>query len=198
MDPTAKSAAKRKRQENGDKSKKRRKSGGAEENEQQSQIKRLEAEILESRKHYNNIATLLKLANGRTGADSLAATEALCRVFISLLALGNLVKKEDASEKDATVTAWLRDRLSEYHQYLCAMLNEETAAVKIMVLAMALLKAEALHTSDGDTAVFPQARFGDLVTAILQSPIDQLRNEFYDNFLNEYEDIRFYTLQTIP
>ncbi|KAK1758216.1 CBF/Mak21 family-domain-containing protein [Echria macrotheca] len=200
MEPTAKSVSKRKRQEHGDESKKRRKSGGGESDDRKSQIKKLESEILESRKHYNNIVALVAFAKERSEnpKHNLAAAEALCRVFISLLALGNLVRREDASEKEATVTAWLRDRLSEYHEALCAMMREEATAVKAMVLAMALVKAEALHMSDKGEAFFPQAFFSDLVAEILRSPFDQLREEFVDKFLNNYEDIRFYTLQAIP
>src|SRR5690242_8603547 len=90
----AKSISKRKRLENVDQSKKRRKSG-VDESDETAQVEKLEIEILESRKHYNNLATLISLAEKLDDniATALSAAEALCRSFIRLLASGNLVKK---------------------------------------------------------------------------------------------------------
>lgn len=195
MESTAKLAAKRKRQENGGTSKKRRKSGGAETNEKLSKMEKLETEVLESKKNYNHIAILISLTH-RPGTI-LAAAESLCRVFISLLAQGRLVRKQDASDKDATVTTWLRDRLIEYHGVLFSMAYEKATAINALMLIMALVKAEALHLNGKSEAVFPQGFFGDLVATVLQSPVEQLRTEFTDKFFSTYDDIRFYTLDTI-
>lgn len=195
MESTANAAVKRKRQENGDTSKKRRKSGGEVTSEKQTEIEKLETEVLESRKNYNHIAALISLAcNPET---NVAAAEALCRVFISLLAQGKLVNKQDASEKDATVTKWLRDRLKAYHGVLFPMVYEKATAIKALMLIMALVKAEALHLNGESEAVFPLGFFMDLVAAVLQSPVEQLRTEFTDRFFSIYDDIRFYTLDTI-
>ena len=65
------------------KSKPRQKPSSDQDDDPQDEIARLEMQILESRKHYNNIATLLKLARA-SGADHEASTlaaVALCRVF---------------------------------------------------------------------------------------------------------------------
>jgi len=198
-DSVAKLAANRKSQENGDSSKKRRKSGGGGEADQQPNIEKLEAEILESRKHYNNIATLISLANEKPGDKDITipAVEALCRVFIRLLALGNLVNKRDASEKDATVTTWLRERLSEYQTTLLSMMYDEVLAAKAMMLSMALVKAVAQHLQDKEGPAFPRSYFVDILEAVLQSPVERLRAEFVAEFLGKYDDIRFYTFQGI-
>ncbi|KAK0656798.1 CBF/Mak21 family-domain-containing protein [Cercophora newfieldiana] len=197
-DSAAKLAAKRKRQENGEPSKKRRKSGDGGENDQKPNLEKLEAEILESRKHYNNIVTLMSLANESTDpATAFSATEALCRVFIRLLALGNLVSKKDASEKDATVTAWLRERLSEYQSALLMMLYSDLLATKALMLATALLKAVAQYLQDKEESAFPKSFFVDLVDGVLQSPVEELRSKFSEEFLTKYDDIRFYTWQGI-
>jgi len=197
-DSAMKATVKRKRQDVGDGAKKRRKSDGGGENESQPNIKRLEAEILESRKHFNNIVVLLGIAQDTANntETTLLAVEAVCRVFIQLLALGNLVKKQDASEKDATVTKWLRERLSEYETALISLLHLDTSAMKAVTLAMALLKAEAQHL-DGREVGFPRRFFHEIVAAVLQSPVEQLRNEFSKNFVNAYDDIRFYTFEGI-
>ncbi|KAJ4290137.1 Maturation and nuclear export of 40S ribosomal subunits interacting protein [Collariella sp. IMI 366227] len=197
---SAKTATKRKRQEKGEETKKRRKSSGADDDEPQTtKIQQLEAEIQESRKHYNNIATLIEVARKyeKDPRNALAASEALCRIFIRLLAAGNLVRKRDASDKDAAVTGWLRDRLADYRRVLLAMFRSKKLALNGLVLAMALLKAEAQHMTDGVDAVFPRYFFSDIVASLIESPIEQLREQFSEKFVDEYHDIRFYTFEAI-
>ncbi|KAK3903248.1 CBF/Mak21 family-domain-containing protein [Staphylotrichum tortipilum] len=201
-DPAPKAAAKRKRQENGDSSKKRRKSAGGDDDAAESpkaRIQKLEAEIQESRKHYNNIVALIELAQ-RHRADpktALPASEALCRIFIRLLAAGTLVKRKDVSEKDATVTGWLRDRLGDYRGSLLSMFRSQELASNALVLAMALLKAEAQHLTDHGEAVFPRYFFADILASLLESPVEHIRDEFSEKFVDEYDDIRFYTFEAL-
>lgn len=199
----AKVAVKRKRPESGDTGKKRRKSGtdldDNGDNDVQAKITKLESEIQESRKHYNNIAILVELAqnSNENATAAVAASEALCRIFIRLLAAGNLVKRKDVSEKDATVTGWLRDRLADYRGALLSMFRSQKLALDALMLAMALLKAEAQHLGDRGDAVFPRYFFADIVASILESPVDQLREHFSETFVDEYHDIRFYTFEAI-
>ncbi|KAK0730803.1 CBF/Mak21 family-domain-containing protein [Lasiosphaeris hirsuta] len=197
------SAPKRKRQENGKETKKRRKSAGDDEeldvDEEKSQIEILTAEIFESRKHYNNIATLIGLMKEQDEDThtALAAAESLCRVFIRLLALGSLVRKRDASEKGATVTIWLRERLAEYQDALAALLQKTGTAHRALLLAMVLLKAEAQHINDKEEASFPRGSFSRIVTAVLESPAEELLLVFDQDWVSEFDDIRFYALQEI-
>ncbi|KAK3298868.1 CBF/Mak21 family-domain-containing protein [Chaetomium fimeti] len=195
----AKTAGKRKRQENGDSTKKRRKSGDGDGDDLQTTIEKLETEIQESKKHYNNIATLIELAQkgSQDSKAALSASEALCRIFIRLLAAGNLVKRKDVSEKDATVTGWLRDRLADYRGALLAMFRSKKLASNALMLAMALLKAEAQHLGDRMEPVFPRYFFSDIVASLLESPVEQLLEEFSEKFVDEYHDIRFYTFEAI-
>ncbi|KAK4240680.1 CBF/Mak21 family-domain-containing protein [Achaetomium macrosporum] len=194
-----KTSVKRKRQENGDQLKKRRKSAGSDGEELQAKIEKLEAEIQESKKHYNNIVTLIELAQKHNddAKAALAGSEALCRIFIRLLAAGNLVKRKDVSEKEATVTSWLRDRLADYRGALLSMFRSENLALNTLMLAMALLKAEAQHLSDSEEAVFPRYFFSDIIAALLESPAEQLREHFSEKFIDKYDDIRFYTFEAI-
>ncbi|KAL2135649.1 hypothetical protein VTI74DRAFT_7459 [Chaetomium olivicolor] len=199
-DVAAKTATKRKRQDNGEQTKKRRKSSSGDDDEPQTtKIQQLEAEVQESRKHYNNIATLIELAqkHEKDHRNALAASEALCRIFIRLLAAGSLVKKKDASEKDAAITSWLRDRLADYRKALLSMFGGKKLALNGLVLAMALLKAEAQHITDGQEAVFPRYFFLDIVATLIESPVEQLREQFTEKFVDEYHDIRFYTFEAI-
>ncbi|KAK3694736.1 CBF/Mak21 family-domain-containing protein [Podospora appendiculata] len=199
----AKSASKRKLQQNGEPSKKRRKSAGDQEQDthadHKAHIKTLESEILESRKHYNNIPTLISLAetHSQDTETALAAAESLCRVFIRLLASGNLVKKKESSEKDVTVVTWLRQRLADYQAVLLSMLQSESCGLEALLLAMSILKAQAQHMDGKDEPTFPRSFFKGVVGALFQSPVEQLREEFSENFINEYDDIRFCTFQAI-
>ncbi|KAK4682611.1 Maturation and nuclear export of 40S ribosomal subunits interacting protein [Podospora pseudoanserina] len=198
-EPSSASAGKRKRQENGDKCKKRRKSGGDEGVDLKAQLKQLEAEILESRKHYNNIATLLELAQkyDEDRPTAIAASETLCRVFVRLLAMGCLVERREASEKDATVTKWLRERLADFREVLLRMFNNEKLALPALLLAMSLLKVEAQHLDGRDQPAFPRYFFTQVIYFIIQSPVEQLREEFTEKFIDEFDDIRFYTFAAI-
>lgn len=196
---SGKVAAKRKRQENAENSKKRRKSGGNEVVEQSSQIQQLETEILESKKHYNNIVTLNSLAAAleKDAETALAAAESLCRVFIHLLVQGKFIKKQDLSEKDATVRAWLWERLHEYHNVLYSMLEGEASAVRAMALIMALLREEAFHVAEKEEAQLPRNSYAEFIVRLFRSPVEHLREQFCQQFVTEFDDIRFYTLQTI-
>jgi len=195
-----KASTKRKRQENEDEGKKRRKSISNGDSEAQKQhIKNLEEQIAESKKHYNNIANLIELAQKHDEDPkwSLAAAEALCRVFVRLLAAGSLVKRKDISEKDATIINWLRDRLSDYDGVLLSMLQSKKLAVHALVLAMAVLKAQAQHLTDREEAIFPRSFFLEIIAVVLESPIEHLRGHFSENFVKKYDDIRFYTFEAI-
>lgn len=200
QEKAVKSFIKRKRSESGEPIKKRKKSEAGDEKEDiASQIQNLESQINESRKHYNNIATLIEYAEKQNEdpKTAISAAEALCRVFVRLLASGSLVKKKDASEKDATVAKWLRDRLTDHHKALVAMFKSTMHATQALVLAMALLKAEAQYLEGKDEAVFPWPLFNAIINALLTSPVEEVRDEFCDKFIDEYDDIRFYTFEGI-
>lgn len=205
-DAAGKAAGKRKRQEHGVESKKKRKSGsghgddnGDEEHGSRAIIEKLEMEIQESKRHYNNIATLIELTQKHEDEPkyALAASEALCRTFIRLLAAGNLVKKKDVSEKKATIVSWLRTRLADYRGFLLSMFRSKQLAPNALMLAMALLKAEAQYLTDREEAVFPRIFFSDIVATLLESPVEPLLGQFSDKFVGEYHDIRFYTFEAI-
>lgn len=166
-----------------------------------SKILLLENEILESRKHYNNITTLIGLAQQGDPQDAesaIVAAVSLCRVFIRLLAAGSLTKKKGASEKEETVVRWLRERLSEYRRVLTSMLQQEEAALTASTMSMRLLKAEAQYLNGTGEYSFPGASFSEFITAIVRPEVDDsVRAEFIEKFVDEYDDIRFYTFRTL-
>jgi U3 small nucleolar RNA-associated protein 19 len=205
----AESGVKRKRKSAEGPSKKKKKarsesgdeSGGDNDN-QQSQILLLENGILESRKNYNNISTLLSIAKKYEEEEdvdtAVVAAVSLCRVFIRLLANGNLTTKKGASEKEQTVLRWLRERLSEYRTILVSMLQHDGAAMTALTLGMRLLKAEAEYAKGSEDYSFPGQSFAAILEGLLQPEVDEdVRDEFGEKFVGEYDDIRFYTFRTL-
>lgn len=165
----------------------------------QAQILLLENAIFESKKNYNNIATLIKILRNddEDADDSVVAAISLCRVFTRLMVSGDMSKKQVASEKDAVVVKWLRERYSEYKIGLLELLGEEGIAPTAFTLCMRLLKTEGQHLRTGQDS-FPAVFLTDMVRVLLRDDGEgNGRKEFSEKFVEEYDDIRFYTLEAI-
>ncbi|KAF7942868.1 uncharacterized protein EAE97_006322 [Botrytis byssoidea] len=170
------------------------------EEDPQAQILLLESEIFESKKHYNNIARLIGIARDDSeGADaSILAAVSLCRVFTKLIVVGGLQKTKETSVKDATVVQWLKERYSEYKIILLDMLSQEDTAFTGLSLCMRMLKIEGQHLRNGQDYCFPTGLLTDMVQVLIHPGSDNAaRKEFSDKFVEEYDDIRFYTLEAI-
>ncbi|ROT37256.1 nucleolar complex protein [Sodiomyces alkalinus F11] len=197
----AKDSQKRKRvSEANGKPKKRARSESEDESIQDdphAEILLLEEQILESKKHYNNIVKLITTAkNFENDPDSAAlASVALTRVFIRLLSSGSLIKKKGQPEKEAVVVQWLRDRYFEYKDVLLDLINDDELGAPALTLAMRVLKSEGQHLNDGDEYNFPHVFLQQIIQALLDSESDDARCEFVDKFLTEFDDIRFYALK---
>ena len=178
---------------------KRARSESSEENGQE-QILLLENEIFESKKNYNNIATLIRIlrTDGEDGDTTLVAAISLCRVFTRFMVAGDLVKKPGSTEKDIVVLKWLKERYSEYKSVLMVLLGEEGAASTTLTLCMRLLKTEGQHLLNGQEYNFPDVFLTEVVQALLKPESDEnVRKEFSEKYVEEYDDIRFYTLEAI-
>ncbi|KAE8444699.1 hypothetical protein EG329_014357 [Mollisiaceae sp. DMI_Dod_QoI] len=165
----------------------------------QAQILMLENEIFESKKKYNNIATLIKILgnDAEEAEDSVVAAISLCRVFTRLMVSGDMSKKHIATEKDAVVVRWLRERYSEYKNALLELLGKEGIAPTALTLCMRLLKTEGQHLRTGQDN-FPATFLTDMIRALLNYNGDgNVRKEFSDEFVEEYDDVRFFTLEAI-
>lgn len=176
-----------------------------EEDDPQADILSLEAAILESKKNYNNITTLIDIARA-ADKDSvedeenvLLATVALCRVFIRLLAAGALLKKKGMPEKDIIVVHWLRDRFAECREVILALFSRDDQAMTALTLSMRLLKTEGQYPlSDKDEYAFPKTSLKDIVMALSQPEVDTLaRKEFVEKFVDEFDDVRLYTFKAV-
>lgn len=176
-----------------------------EEDDPQADILALEAAILESKKNYNNITTLINIARAVDEEDDeaeengLLATVALCRVFVRLLAAGALLRKKGMPEKDIVVVHWLRDRFAEYREVVLALFNSDEQAMTALTLSMRLLKTEGQYPlSDKDEYSFPKASLKDIVLALSQPEVDSvIRKEFIEQFVDEFDDVRLYTFKAV-
>jgi U3 small nucleolar RNA-associated protein 19 len=182
------------------KTKSRRKSPSEDGNDTQAEILQLETQILESRKHYNNIATLLQLARQPEAENEapILAVVALCRVFSRLLATGDMVKSKGMGEAEALIVSWLKGRYQEYKDVLLNDFLRSEALPKqsvALTLLMRLVKVEATAQKDHNVKNGPLPR---LIEALLLLPLDDPnRDEFADKYFKQYDDIRFHTFETV-
>ncbi|KAH7408431.1 CBF/Mak21 family-domain-containing protein [Phaeosphaeria sp. MPI-PUGE-AT-0046c] len=182
------------------KTKTRRKSPSEDGNDPQAEILQLEAQIVESRKHYNNIATLLQTARLPEAENEapILAVVALCRVFSRLLATGDMVKSKGMAEAEAVIASWLKERYKEYLDILMKDFLQSEHPPKqsvALTLLMRLVKEES--TAQKDYSV-KNGSLPKLVETLLFLPADDLnREEFAEKYFKQFDDIRYYTFQTI-
>lgn len=171
-----------------------------EDEDPQEEIVRLETQILESRKHYNNIATLLKLAKTSDTNDetSILAVVALCRVFTRLLSTGDMIKSKRMSESETMIVAWLKGRYREYTDVLLShyLRSERPPKQSVaLTLLLRLVKEESKAQKDFSIKNSPLSKTVD--TILLLPEDDVLREEFAAKYFCTFDDIRYFTFRSI-
>ncbi|KAJ5290983.1 hypothetical protein N7478_000234 [Penicillium angulare] len=166
-----------------------------------STIEKLENEIAESRKHYNNIATLISMLDVEKSAKKpeLAVAVSLCRVFSRLMAAGNFAESSRAAENEKIVTAWLKERCLEYQRALLAIMREAdtTSQITALTLSMRIIKERITHIPGAENAVW-STNFKHIVEAVVEAQDGQdLQTEFIEKFVKEFEDVRYHTFGEI-
>jgi U3 small nucleolar RNA-associated protein 19 len=179
--------------------KKRARANSTDESDRHTEILLLENEILESRKNYNNITTLIGIAqkSDEDNEREVVACVALCRVFIRLLSAGTLTRKKSQVEKELVVTLWLRDRFSEYRQALLTILSREETSRTALALLMRCLQAEGKHLDEKEEYTFPKDSLQDILGVLVRSTSQDARKDFVENFVEQYDDIRFFALKSL-
>jgi U3 small nucleolar RNA-associated protein 19 len=192
-------AVKRKRVASKEKPVKRARSESSEE-DGQAHILLMENEIFESKKHYNNIPKLIKLVQPKENVfdESIIAAISLCRAFSRLMASGDMSKKAETTEKEMVVVLWLKERYIEYKNALLMLFQVQEAASTVLTLSMRVLKSEGTHMKNGQDYNFPSRFLTDLVRTLLSlEDGEDIRAEFAEKFVEEYDDVRFYTFEAI-
>lgn len=191
--------SKRKRVSTDRKPSKRARSESSDE-DAQAQILLLENEIFESKKNYNNIAKLIKILGAETedADEPVVAAISLCRVFMRFMVSGELEKKKGSTNKDLVVIKWLRERYSAYKTALLTLLGEDGIGNTALELCMRLLKTEGEHFRNGQDYSFPTTFLAEIAQVLLNPETEEsARKEFSEKFVEEYDDIRFYTFEAI-
>lgn len=169
----------------------------------QSRILLLEEQILQSRENYNNIVELQKLVDqaDKKPKTSTVAAVALCRVFCRLIAGESLVEQQGASKEDSQVVQWLKARLRDYVSRLASWIGSPDATKEstALTLLMRIVKEEALGSDDGERAWRDDtSTFICVVRTLLQeTEAEGARQEFVDKFVEEHDDVRFYTFAAV-
>ena len=187
------------------KTKKRRKDDRPREEDIKEHIQSLEKQILDSRRHYNKIASLIEYAQTSTSSDCKKhrlTVLSLCRTFSGLMARGHFKTTKQTDENENLIQLWLMDRYLEYQDILYAVLRcdesdlqERSLSIKLL---MRLWKDEAGCWRMKESAQWNSG----ILLRLLQTLItietgNSLVAEFVDNFVAPYADVKFYTLKMI-
>ncbi|KAI0536490.1 nucleolar complex protein [Xylaria digitata] len=121
--------------------------------------------ILQSKKNYDNIATLLELASEREDdlVVALFPTVSLCRVFLRLLVSRSLSHKTAKSEREAVASA------STSHD----------------LLATPPPKAETQINNDKGEAIFSELFLKDIVGALVCQQFENVQEEFRKAYMGD-------------
>ena len=163
-----------------------------------SDILLLENGILESRKNYNSIITLLEYMRAEPASDErdVVAAVALYRVFCRLMVLGNLTKNGDASGAETTIVQWLKERLRDFEEALLRIIQsaDPTKQTTALTLLMRLVKEKAVHLVLSEDVTWRNGLFRNTVQGLITTT-DSIPavDEFVEKYVKEFVDIRYYT-----
>lgn len=164
-----------------------------------NEVLELENQILESRRHYNNIARLLEYLQKPDAEDdeqSFVAAVALCRVFCRLLAGGKMSKNKVISKDETLIIDWLRERLKEYKNLLIPKLasHKPEWSQLALTLPLQLMKEEAVYLKVVNDTAWRNGTFALLLRKLVDElTLEATRGLFVKNYLLQFDDIRYYT-----
>lgn len=164
-----------------------------------NEVLKLENQILESRRHYNNIVRLLEYLKKPDAEDddqSFIAAVALCRVFCRLLAGGKMSKLQGISNDETLIIDWLRERLKEYKNILIPKLASQKPEWSQLALTLPLqmMKEEVAYLRAPNDTAWRKGTFAILLQKLADGTTPEAtRGLFVKNYLVEFDDIRYYT-----
>ncbi|GFN20081.1 hypothetical protein AtubIFM55763_010921 [Aspergillus tubingensis] len=163
-------------------------------------IQQLEDQISESRKYYNNIATLISMLNvDGSSKPNMAVAVALCRVFSRLIAGGNLTETSRAAENEKIIVAWLKERCREYQKLLLSIIREcdSSSQISALTLCLCLINERATHLPGDNTQEWTSGLFKGVFEAVVEAQNGQaVLSEFIEK-AKEFEDVRYYTFMQL-
>jgi len=169
----------------------------------QAQILGLGPKISGSKKHHKHIPALIDIIqiNNEDAASEHAVVAAisLCGAFTRLMVSDQMKRKQGNSSEEADVVDNLRKQYSKYKAALVELLQEDgVPGSTALDLCMRLLKTEGEHLLKGQDNNFPGPFLKRIVRSLLKpGNSGSARKEFSETYVEEYDDIRFYTLEAI-
>lgn len=182
------------------KTKSKKNTATSKEDDPQAAILLLETQILESRRNYNNITTLISTIKQKDAKEETVVftVVALCRIFCRLMTAGCFVKSKGTLEAEIVIIQWLKERYQEYVDILLVdFLRSDTTSKQniAFTLLMRLIKQES--KGEGEYS-WRKGLLANLVEVLLLLPEDDpIRQEYAEKYMKTYDDLRFYTLQSI-
>ncbi|PWY89269.1 putative ribosome biogenesis protein Noc4 [Aspergillus heteromorphus CBS 117.55] len=165
-------------------------------------IQELEDQISESRKYYNNIATLISMLSTDEAAKkpNMAVAVALCRVFSRLIAGGNMTETSRAAENEKVIVAWLKERCREYQKLLLSIIRESDSSsqqITALTLCLCLINERATHLPGEDIQVWSSGLFKGVFESVVEATNGQaVLSEFIEK-TKEFEDVRYFTFMQL-
>lgn len=169
-----------------------------------SEIKALEATILESSKNYNSLARLLDALKKSIKSDNNEISQeiqvelitALFRIFGKLLKKGELRSSKTFTVAQTEVVLWLAKRYDAFKRTLYDVIRtseEDTLQVLALQIALRLFKLENQYYVPNET-FFPRDILAGVIEAVYWSreDADPLLDDFMDNYISVYDDIRYH------
>jgi len=182
------------------KTKSKKNTATSKEDDPQAAILLLETQILESRRNYNNITTLISTIKQKDAKEETVVftVVALCRIFCRLMTAGCFVKSKGTLEAEIVIIQWLKERYQEYVDILLVdFLRSDTTSKQniAFTLLMRLIKQES--KGEGEYS-WRKGLLASIVEVLLLLPEDDpIRQEYAEKYMKTYDDLRFYTLQSI-
>lgn len=182
------------------KTKSKKNTATSKEDDPQAAILLLETQILESRRNYNNITTLISTIKQKDAKEETVVftVVALCRIFCRLMTAGCFVKSKGTPEAEIVIIQWLKERYQEYVDILLVdFLRSDTASKQNIAFTLLMRLIEQESKSEGEYS-WRKGLLASLVEVLLLLPEDDpIRQEYAEKYMKTYDDLRFYTLQSI-
>ncbi|CDO53440.1 hypothetical protein DV113_000161 [Geotrichum candidum] len=174
-----------------------------------AEIKALEATILKSSKNYNSLARLLDTLKKSVKSDTADVSEeiqvelitALFRIFGKLLKKGELRSSKSFTAAQTEVVLWLAKRYDAFKHTLYDVIRtseEDTLQVLALQIALRLFKLENQYYVPNET-FFPRDILAGVVEAVYwaRDNADPVVDEFMDNYVAVYDDLRYHFLNVL-
>lgn len=176
--------------------------GGKEElgSTDQKRIKSLEAGIIESRTNYNNIVQLQQLADDESNPEARAAAAvALCRVFCVLLAGGNMTRSKNTGQSEWMLVDWLKEQYTTFCGLLLSLVQNADDPAQEMAINLILKLVKEESRGSRSEHVWRHGLFRQLIETMIggEGRTNVVQQLFVRDYLNEYDDIRYYAFYAI-